>query len=134
VFSADESEHSISYLGQRLMLPMMLSEHQDTTLACLVATLPSAVFVLAYHVILKPRRRKQRAESVVYHHFSCCVNNLDRFYRLARKELLEEKSNIHREIEETTLLLKETARKHTHAETSKEGMSPRLTVRVAELN
>lgn len=51
-----------------------------------------------------------------------------RFYRHARKELLEERSNIHREIEETTLLLKETARKHTHAEKVKEGMSTRLIV------
>jgi hypothetical protein len=60
--SADESEHSISYLGQRLMLPIMLSENRNTTLACLAATVPSAMFMLAYHVILKPRRRKQRAE------------------------------------------------------------------------
>jgi hypothetical protein len=44
------------------MLPIILSEDQNPTLACLVATLPSAVFILAYHVILKPRRRKQRAE------------------------------------------------------------------------
>jgi DnaJ family protein C protein 11 len=53
---------SLSYLGQRLMLPIMLSEDPDTTLACLVAALPSAAFMLAYHVILQPRRRKQRAE------------------------------------------------------------------------
>jgi DnaJ homolog subfamily C member 11 len=46
-----------------------------------------------------------------------------RFYRQARRELLEERSNIYREIEETTLLLKETARKHTQAEKGKEGMS-----------
>jgi DnaJ family protein C protein 11 len=57
-----------------------------------------------------------------------------RFYRRARKELLEEKSNIHREIEEMTLLLRETARKHTLAEKNKEGMSMRLIVRIAELN
>jgi hypothetical protein len=57
-----------------------------------------------------------------------------RFYRHARKELLEERSNIRREIEETTLLLRETARKHTHAEKNKEGMSMRLIVRLAELN
>ena len=44
------------------MLPIMLSENRDTALACLVATLPSAAFMLVYHVILKPRRREQRAE------------------------------------------------------------------------
>jgi hypothetical protein len=44
------------------MLPIMLSENRDITLACLVATLPSAAFMLAYHVILKPRRRKERSE------------------------------------------------------------------------
>jgi hypothetical protein len=60
--------------------------------------------------------------------------NLVRFYRHARKELLEERSNIHREIEEMTLLLRETARKHTHAEKNKEGMCMRLIVRLAELN
>ena len=57
-----------------------------------------------------------------------------RFYRRARKELLEERSNMHREIEEMTLLLRETARKHTHAEKNKEGMSTRLMVRLSELN
>ncbi len=60
--------------------------------------------------------------------------SLLRFYRRARKELLEERSNIHREIEEMTLLLRETARKHTDAEKNKEGMSTRLMVRLAELN
>jgi len=97
---------NFSYLGQRLVLPVVLSDNRDTTLAFLAAALPSAVFALAYHLILKPRRRKQRAE----------------FYRQARKELLEERSNIHREIEEMGLLLKETARKHVHAEKSKEGL------------
>lgn len=56
-----------------------------------------------------------------------------RFYRQARKELLEEKSNIRREIEETILLLRETARRHTQAEKIKEGMFMRLIVRVVEL-
>ena len=55
------------------------------------------------------------------------------FYRQARKELLEEKSNIRREIEETILLLRETARRHTQAEKIKEGMFMRLIVRVVEL-
>jgi len=87
-------------------MPIVLSENDDTILACLAATLPSAVFMLAYQFILKPRRRKERAE----------------FYRRARKELLEERSNIHREIEEMTLLLRETARKHTHSEKNKEGL------------
>lgn len=97
---------NFSYLGQRLVMPIVLSENDDTILACLAATLPSAVFMLAYQFILKPRRRKERAE----------------FYRRARKELLEERSNIHREIEEMTLLLRETARKHTHSEKNKEGL------------
>ena len=57
-----DSERSFSYLGQRLVMPIVLSENSDTTLACLVATVPSAVFMLAYHFILKPRRRKERAE------------------------------------------------------------------------
>ena len=63
-----------------------------------------------------------------------CMLSFFRFYRRARKELLEERSNIHREIEEMTLLLRETARKHTHSEKNKEGMSTRLMVRLAELN
>ncbi|KAH9171068.1 hypothetical protein EDB89DRAFT_1192482 [Lactarius sanguifluus] len=108
---------NLSYLGQRLVLPIVLAENGNAPLAYLVTSLPSAAFLLAYQFILKPRRRKQRAE----------------FYRQARKELLEEKSNIHREIEETTLLLRETARRHTQAEKIKEGMFMRLIVRVAEL-
>jgi hypothetical protein len=55
------------------------------------------------------------------------------FYRQARKELLEEKSNIRREIEETILLLRETARRHTQAEKTKEGMFMRLIVSVVVL-
>jgi DnaJ family protein C protein 11 len=61
------------------------------------------------------------------------VLSFPRFYRQARKELLEEKSNIRREIEETILLLRETARRHTQAEKIKEGMFMRLIVRVVEL-
>lgn len=57
-----DSERSFSYLGQRLVMPIILSENSDATLACLAATVPSAVFMLAYHFILKPRRRKDRAE------------------------------------------------------------------------
>jgi DnaJ family protein C protein 11 len=53
---------SLSYLGQRLVLPIVLSENGNAPLACLVTSLPSAVFLLAYQFILKPRRRKQRAE------------------------------------------------------------------------
>jgi DnaJ family protein C protein 11 len=62
------------------------------------------------------------------------VLNFLRFYRRARKELLEEKSNLHREIEDMSLLLRETARKHTLAEKNKEGMSRCLIVRLAESN
>ncbi|KAN0136856.1 DnaJ domain containing protein [Lactarius tabidus] len=97
---------NLSYLGQRLVLPVVLAENGNAPLAYLVTTLPSAAFLLAYQFILKPRRRKQRAD----------------FYRQARKELLEEKSNIRREIEETILLLRETARRHTQAEKIKEGL------------
>ncbi len=57
-----DSERSFSYLGQRLVMPIVLSEDGDTTLACLAAALPSAVFILAYQFILKPRRRRERAE------------------------------------------------------------------------
>ena len=53
---------SLSYLGQRLVLPVVLAENGNAPLACLVTSLPSAVFLLAYQFILKPRRRKQRAE------------------------------------------------------------------------
>jgi DnaJ homolog subfamily C member 11 len=62
VSSVYDNERSFSYLGQRLVLPIVLRDDRDTTLACLAATLPSAVFMLAYQFILKPRRRKQRAE------------------------------------------------------------------------
>ena len=53
---------SLSYLGQRLVLPIVLAENGNAPLACLVTSLPSAAFLLAYQFILKPRRRKERAE------------------------------------------------------------------------
>ena len=43
-------------------MPIVLTENRDATLACLAATVPSAVFMLAYHFILKPRLREQRVE------------------------------------------------------------------------
>lgn len=52
----------LSYLGQRLVLPVVLAENGNAPLAYLVTTLPSAAFLLAYQLILKPRRCKQRAE------------------------------------------------------------------------
>ena len=59
--SVYDSKCSFSYLGQQLVMLIMLSENSNTMLACLAATLPSAVFAFAYHFILKPRRRKERA-------------------------------------------------------------------------
>lgn len=53
---------SLSYLGQRLVIPIVLAENGNAPLAGLVTTLPSAAFLLAYQFILKPKRRKQRAE------------------------------------------------------------------------
>lgn len=60
--SVYDSERSFSYLGQRVVVPIVLSENDDARLACLAAAMPSAVFMLGYHFILKPRRRKERAE------------------------------------------------------------------------
>ncbi|KAI0042346.1 DnaJ-domain-containing protein [Auriscalpium vulgare] len=94
------------YLGQQFIVPVTLADEYDASLALFTAALPSTAFVLAYHFILKPRRRRERIA----------------FIRDARKALQQERTEIRREVEETVALLKETARKHTLAEKAKEGL------------
>lgn len=50
----------LGYLEQRVSLPITLSQENDAGLAFWTAVVPSTVFVLGYHFILKPRRRRQR--------------------------------------------------------------------------
>lgn len=51
---------SLSFLEQRLSVPIILSKDYDASLALCTAVIPSAAFVLGYNFYLKPRRRAQR--------------------------------------------------------------------------
>lgn len=101
-----EMKLDLTYLGQRLVVPVTVADDYDPSLGFLTAVLPTTGFLLAYQLILKPRRRKERAA----------------FFRNARKELSEDRASVRREVEETISLLKETARKHMQAEKAREGL------------
>jgi len=96
----------LAYLGQRLSLPVVLSQDYDATLALCTAVIPSTVFVLGYHFYLKPRRRTQRATVL----------------KDARRAMVEDMSVTRRRTQETLLLLKDVAQKHMEVESSKEGL------------
>ncbi|KAH7915054.1 hypothetical protein BJ138DRAFT_1055601 [Hygrophoropsis aurantiaca] len=99
-------EIKLKYLHQKLVLPISLSHEQDEALALCTVILPSTVLVLGYHFILKPHRRRQRAE----------------YFRNTQRALEEEKSELRRQIESTTILLKETAKRHMQLEESHRGL------------
>ncbi|TFY75673.1 hypothetical protein EWM64_g8339 [Hericium alpestre] len=103
--SGVELKLDMTYLGQRLVVPISLSDDYDALLGLVTATVPTAAFVLAYQFILGPRRQKHRAA----------------FFRAARREFVEERTSVRREVEESVALLRDTARKHTQAEKAKEG-------------
>ncbi|KIJ14593.1 hypothetical protein PAXINDRAFT_169736 [Paxillus involutus ATCC 200175] len=94
------------YLQQKWMLPITLSPDNDQTLALYTAVIPSTALAVGYHFFLKPRRRMQRA----------------RYFDNARRALKDEKSELKREIENTTLLLQDPARRHTESERAKGGL------------
>ncbi|CAL1708852.1 unnamed protein product [Somion occarium] len=99
-------ELNFSYLHQHFHMPIALSHEYDPALAFWTALMPSTAFVLAYHFVFKPRNRRRRLD----------------FLRQARRELKEAKPEILRQHEETVYLLRDTARRHTQAEASIDGL------------
>ncbi|RDB30274.1 DnaJ subfamily C member 11 [Hypsizygus marmoreus] len=93
------------HLQQQIKIPIILSVDYEPRLALWTVFLPSTALALSYHFVLKPRRRRQRL----------------RYIRAARRAL-EEESDIRRERDAVTSLLKDTARRLTSAETSKGGL------------
>ncbi|GBE87408.1 DnaJ-domain-containing protein [Sparassis latifolia] len=96
----------VFYLGQQLTVPITLSHDRELGLALWTTVVPSTALVAAYYFILRPRRRRQRME----------------FFRRARRDLRDEKSDVLREIKETSHLLQDTAKKHMQAEASCGGL------------
>ncbi|EGN92517.1 hypothetical protein SERLA73DRAFT_164044 [Serpula lacrymans var. lacrymans S7.3] len=96
----------LKYLFQKWVIPIVLATEYNNTAAFCTTILPSTALVLGYHFVLKPRRKAQRT----------------RYFQAARHALKEEKSDLRREIEESTMLLKDTAAKHMQVERSKGGL------------
>ncbi|KAL4068611.1 hypothetical protein V8B97DRAFT_2059551 [Scleroderma yunnanense] len=96
----------IKYLEQKWILPITLTPEHDLNLALYTILVPSTVVVVGYHLFLKPRRRAQRT----------------RYFEDARRVLNDEKSELKREIENSTLLLQDVARRHMDAERSRGGL------------
>ncbi|THH19608.1 hypothetical protein EW146_g1595 [Bondarzewia mesenterica] len=102
-----ELKLDLTYLGQQLSVPITVADDYDASLGLITAVVPTTAFVLAYQLILKPRRRD---------------NEQRKFYRAARREFVEERSSVRREVEETISLLKDAARKHMQVEKATEGL------------
>ncbi|KAJ6631122.1 hypothetical protein B0H10DRAFT_1938666 [Mycena sp. CBHHK59/15] len=56
-------EFACLYL-QKFSVPVLLSEHYDSGIALWAATVSSTLCVVGYHLIVKPRRRKQRLRAI----------------------------------------------------------------------
>ncbi|KAG6837567.1 hypothetical protein H0H93_006981 [Arthromyces matolae] len=96
---------SIVHENNVFSLPFKLASEPDSAIACCGVILPAMVALLSHHLVLKPRRRKQRLESI----------------REARREMVES-CGMRGGREAILKILKTTARKTTEAETSKEGL------------
>ncbi|KAF5383160.1 hypothetical protein D9615_004999 [Tricholomella constricta] len=96
---------SASYHEQELSVPIVLSTEYDPGIALCTTVLPSTAFVLGYHFIIKPRRRKHRLDSIY-----------------AARRNLEDDMGIWREREAISNLLKDTARKSKTTEAPKGGL------------
>ncbi|KIP02137.1 hypothetical protein PHLGIDRAFT_130897 [Phlebiopsis gigantea 11061_1 CR5-6] len=95
-----------TYMNQAFHVPITMSSHYDTTATMWTTVVPTTAAVLAYHLVLRPLWRKERFA----------------FFRQARHELREAKSDIVRAAEETVSLLRDTARRHSEAEASRDGL------------
>ncbi|TFY60377.1 hypothetical protein EVG20_g7443 [Dentipellis fragilis] len=104
--SGVELKLDVNYLGQRIVVPIALGDDADAALGLVTAAVPTAAFVLAYQLILQPRRRRQRAE----------------FFRTARSAFADERAEERRKGEETAALLREPAQRHMQAEKAREGL------------
>ncbi|KAI6104396.1 hypothetical protein F5141DRAFT_1216932 [Pisolithus sp. B1] len=96
----------LTYFEQKWTLPITLTPDYDLNLALYTVVIPSAALAIGYQFFLKPRRRAQRA----------------RYFEDARRALNDEKSELKRQIESTTLLLQDVARRHMDAERSRAGL------------
>ncbi|KAJ8590065.1 DnaJ-domain-containing protein [Rhizopogon salebrosus TDB-379] len=96
----------LEYLHQKWILPVILSRARNQILELFSAVVPSTALVLGYHFVLKPRRRRQRAL----------------YFRNAERLFKEENSAIRRQLDNTTELLSETAKRHVQSERSRGGL------------
>ncbi|KAI6158180.1 hypothetical protein BKA82DRAFT_288206 [Pisolithus tinctorius] len=96
----------LTYLEQKWTLPITLTPDYDPDLAFYAVVIPSVALAFGYQFFLKPRRLAQRA----------------RYFEDARRALNDEKSELKREIETTTLLLQDVARRRMDAERSRAGL------------
>ncbi|KAA1476579.1 DnaJ-domain-containing protein [Dentipellis sp. KUC8613] len=104
--SGVELKLDVNYLGQRIVVPIAIGDDPDAVLGLVTAAVPTAAFLLAYQLILQPRRRRQRAE----------------FFRAARSAFADERAEARRKGEETAALLREPAQRHMQAEKAREGL------------
>ena len=120
------SPYSATYMNQAFHVPITVSSDLDGTAALWTTVLPTTAAALAYHLVLRPLWRKERLAYVEFSRVRAPKLTRymphTRFFRQARHELREAKSDIVRAAEETVSLLRDTARRHSEAEASRDGM------------
>ncbi|TFK49401.1 hypothetical protein OE88DRAFT_1633293 [Heliocybe sulcata] len=92
------------YMGQRLVIPILLGLEYDGPLALGTVAVPSTAFALGYYFILRPKRIQERK----------------RLIQQARREV--EDSDAHRESEAVQYMLKDLANRHMQAESKRNGL------------
>ncbi|KAF9041282.1 hypothetical protein BJ165DRAFT_1350049 [Panaeolus papilionaceus] len=98
-------EFNLTYLDQRISLPIMLSTESSPRLALGAAVIPSILIVVGYRFVLLPSRRWRRSESL----------------RQAR-QMLDDDSDLQKERASVDALLKERVRRIVKTESEKQGL------------
>ncbi|EKM57036.1 uncharacterized protein PHACADRAFT_254555 [Phanerochaete carnosa HHB-10118-sp] len=101
-----ELKISAIYMNQLFYVPIALSSEFNELAAFWATVVPTTAVTLGYWFVLRPLKQRERLT----------------FFHQARRELREAKADIVRAAEETVSLLRDTARRHTEAEASKDGL------------
>ncbi|TDL24635.1 DnaJ-domain-containing protein [Rickenella mellea] len=96
----------LSHLGQSILLPIGISNQYNPQMALLGTVIPTVAFLLADHFILKPKRIESRLAR----------------RRAVRQEFKDQISEKKRQAEESNLLLRDVAKRHTQAERDGDGL------------
>jgi hypothetical protein len=121
---------SVEWIGQKLSIPIGLSDEMDNGVALLAITAPATVWAVWHALVLRPRRRARRSRCAFFFSPVRRVHITDggshcpvsyRFFRAAREKFKDPTLDGRREATETLALLREPAARHMRTEHSRKG-------------